>query len=253
MDPTIIVVFIVGLFLGTLLNLIVIRLPRERNLDGWPRCTRCGRPLVWWQLLPLIGWLAQRGRGRCCDRPLHWLFPLIELISAGALALFYARYGFGVLFFYLAFVTLVLIVTGAIDWLHRSIYTFVILGATLIVLLAAALVLVPDHGFLNGLAGAMVAGFVFVIFFILARALFPGKSAPFGLGDVYLGIFIGAAVGWTNLLPSLFYGILLAGIFSTALIVARRRYPNVSEYISYGTFLCLGALGYLLLWGLHGI
>jgi leader peptidase (prepilin peptidase)/N-methyltransferase len=253
MDPTIIAVFIVGLFLGTLLNLIVIRLPRERNLGGWPRCTRCGRPLVWWQLLPLVGWLAQRGRGRCCDRRLSWLFPLIEILCAGALTLFYARYGLGVLFLYLAFVTLVLIVTGAIDWLHRSIYTFVILGATLIVLLAAAFAAVPDHGFPNGLVGAVVAGFVFVIFFILARALFPGKSAPFGLGDVYLGIFIGAAVGWTNLLPSLFYGILLAGIYSTALIILRRRSANVSEYISYGTFLCLGALGYLLLWGLHGI
>jgi leader peptidase (prepilin peptidase) / N-methyltransferase len=254
MDPTIIVVFIVGLFLGTLLDVLVIRLPRERNMGGWPRCTRCGRPLVWWQLLPIVGWLAQSGRGRCCGRQLSWLFPLIELLSGAVLALFYARYGLAVPFFYLVFVTVVLIVTGAIDWLHRSIYTFVVLGATLIVLLAAAFVAVPDHSFLNGLVGAMVAGFVFVIFFMLARALFPGKSSPFGLGDVYLGIFIGAAVGWTNLLPTLFYGILLAGIFSTVLIVMRRvGRANVSEYISYGTFLCLGALGYLLLWGLHGI
>ena len=252
MDSTTIVVFVAGLFLGTLLNFIVIRLPREQSLGGWPRCTRCGRPLAWWQLLPLIGWLAQAGRARCCKRSLNPLFPLIELITGVTLAVFHVRYGLSVPFWYLTFVAAVLIVTGAIDWLHRSIYTFVILGAALIVLIATTIIEI--HSFRNALVGALVAGFVFAIFFALARILFPGKSSPFGLGDVYLGIFIGAAVGLTNLLPSLFYGMVMAGIFSAVLIVAKRSgRKNVPEYISYGTFLCLGTLGYLVWWGLGGI
>jgi leader peptidase (prepilin peptidase)/N-methyltransferase len=251
MDPITIVIFIAGLFLGTLLNLIVIRLPRERSLGGWPRCTGCGRRLAWWQVLPVIGWLAQGGRGRCCGKPLKALFPIVEIISGVALAAFYLRYGLSVPFWYVSFVAAVLIVTGAIDWLHRSIYTFVILGAALIALVAT--VFAPIHSFRNALFGALVAGFVFVIFFVLARILFPGKSSPFGLGDVYLGIFIGAALGLTNLMQSLFYGMILAGFFSAILIVAKRAgRPNVPEYISYGTFLCLGALGYLLRYGLGG-
>jgi leader peptidase (prepilin peptidase)/N-methyltransferase len=205
-----------------------------------------------WQLLPVVGWLAQGGRGRCCGRTLSWLFPLNECIAGIALALFYVRYGFSASFFYLAFVMAVLMITGAIDWLHRSIYTFVILGATLIVLPTASVI--PHHNFLNALLGALVAGFVFALFFALARLLFPRAASPFGLGDVYLGIFIGAAVGLLDLLPTLFYGMLLAGIFSAALLVLRRTgRPNVPQYISYGTFLCLGTLLYLLLWGLPGI
>jgi leader peptidase (prepilin peptidase) / N-methyltransferase len=248
MDPFTIVVFFAGLLLGGLLNVVIIRLPRERAMAGWPRCTRCGRALAWWQVLPVVGWLAQGGRGRCCGRPLNWLFPLIELLCATALAFFYARYGLSVVFFYLAFVAAVLIVTGAIDWLHRSIYTFVILGGALVALLAA--VAIPELNFLSSLLGALVAGFVFAIFFALARLLFPAASSPFGLGDVYLAIFIGAAVGLLNLMMALFYGMLLAGVFSAALIVLRRAgRPNIPQYISYGTFLCLGALGYLLLWG----
>jgi leader peptidase (prepilin peptidase)/N-methyltransferase len=251
MDLTTIVVFIAGLFLGVLLNLVVIRLPRERGLGGWPRCTGCGRSLAWWQVLPVIGWLAQAGRGRCCGRPLKALFPLIELLTGLALAVFYFRYGTSAPFWYLSFVAAVLIVTGAIDWLHRSIYTFVILGAALIVLIAT--MVAPIHSFRNALFGALAAGFVFVIFFVLARILFPSKSSPFGLGDVYLAIFIGAAVGLTNLMPSLFYGMVMAGAFSAVLIVARRAgRANVPEYISYGAFLCLGALGYLAFWGLGG-
>jgi leader peptidase (prepilin peptidase)/N-methyltransferase len=248
----IVIVFVAGLLLGTLLNIVVVRLPRERAMAGWPRCTRCGRPLAWWQMLPVVGWLAQGGRGRCCGRALNWIFPLNELIAGIALANFYARYGLSASFFYLLFITAVLILTGAIDWLHRSIYTFVILGAALVVLPAATVI--PHHNFLNALLGALVAGLVFALFYALARLLFPQASSPFGLGDVYLGIFIGAAVGLLDLMPSLFYGMLLAGIFSAVLLVLRKAgRPNVPQYISYGTFLCLGVLMYLSLWGIVGI
>src|SRR5689334_7553053 len=108
MDLMVVVVFIAGLVLGALLNVVVIRLPRERNMSGWPRCTRCGQPLALWQVIPLAGWLAQAGRGRCCGRSLGWLFPLNELIVGAALALLYLRYGFSVSFFYLAFVIAIL-------------------------------------------------------------------------------------------------------------------------------------------------
>jgi leader peptidase (prepilin peptidase)/N-methyltransferase len=249
MDPIIVVVFVAGLFLGTLLNFVIIRLPRERDLGGKPRCTGCGRPLAWWQLLPVLGWLVQGGRGRCCGRRLHWLFPLVEILMAAALTRFYILYGAQPIFFYLAFVAAVLLITGAIDWLHRSIYTFVILGAALIALLAS-LGLWGHHNIVNALLGMLVAGFVFIIFFLLARLLFPGKAAPFGLGDVYLGIFIGAALGLTRLTPALFYGMLLAGIYSALLIVIRSLGRKIPEYISYGSFLCLGALSFLVWNGL---
>ncbi len=250
MNPIIAVVFVAGLFLGTLLNVVIIRLPRERNMGGRPRCTRCGQPLAWWQLLPVVGWLVQGGRGRCCGRQLNWLFPLVELLMAGALARFYFFYGTELVFFYLAFVAAILLITGAIDWLHRSIYTFVILGAALIVLLAS-LALPPGlNNIVNGLLGLLVAGFIFAIFFMLARVMFPGKAAPFGLGDVYLAIFIGAAIGLTRLTPALFYGMLLAGAYSALLIILRRLGRSGAEYISYGSFLCLGAFSFLIWRGL---
>jgi leader peptidase (prepilin peptidase)/N-methyltransferase len=241
-----------GLLLGALLNLVIIRLPREEGFRGRPHCTRCGQPLAWWQLLPLIGWVAQAGRGRCCGRTIHWMFPFVELLTAIVLLALHQRYvpeGQVITFAYLAFVAAVLIVTGAIDWFHRVIYTLVILVAALLAL--ATSFLVPGHSFLNALVGAVVAGFVFTIFYILARAMFPGHAAPFGLGDVYLGIFIGAALGLTNLLPALFYGMLLAGAYSALILVQRKTgRGGASPYISYGSFLCIGAILYLLIWGL---
>ncbi|HWQ11954.1 MAG TPA: prepilin peptidase [Roseiflexaceae bacterium] len=254
--PPILIIFILGLFLGTLLNVVIIWLPREGarqeappgRAEGPGEAPQAGAPGGWpltgWQHVPVVGWLVARRRGQA----VHWIFPLVELATGVSLALLYARYGLATPFFYLAFVAAVLIVTGAIDWLHRSIYTVVILGGALVALAAASFI--SRHSLANALVGALVAGFVFVIFYMLARAMYPGAAAPFGLGDVYLAIFIGAAVGFTNLLPAIFLGMLLAGLFSVAILVLRRAGRPTQQYISYGTFLCVGALAYLLTRGL---
>ncbi|MDW8147748.1 MAG: prepilin peptidase [Roseiflexaceae bacterium] len=247
----VVLVALAGLLLGALLNLVIIRLPREQGLGGWPRCTRCGQRLRWWQIIPLFGWLLQGGRARCCGRRLDALYPLVDLVTVATLVLLYLQHRLSISMVYSAAVAAVLIVTGAIDWQHRLIYTLPTLGATLAVVLVAFSV--PFHSLLNALAGVFAAGVLFVIFYLLARLLFPAHRAPFGLGDVYLGMFIGAALGLTNLPGALLYGMLLAGVFS-AILVARQRLGrrDVPQYISYGTFLCIGALIYLLMWGLAG-
>jgi leader peptidase (prepilin peptidase)/N-methyltransferase len=244
-----IVVFLAGLVLGGLLNIMVIRLPREQRLLGWPRCTRTGERLTLWQLIPVLGWLVQRGRARN-GRPLGWIYPLVELLTACVVLLLYRRYGFSASFGYLVFVCAVLIVTGAIDFLYRYIYTLAILLPALIVVLAG-----PALGQLSLLAsllGALIAGGIFLLLYMLARLLFPAHAAPFGLGDVYLAMFIGGAVGLLNLGPALIYGILLAGAVAASYVVADKllRWPKVPRYISYGTYLCLGTIAYVLIWGL---
>lgn len=239
-------IFLAGLLLGTLLNVIIVRLPRERRLLGWPRCTRTGAPLAWWQIIPLAGWLIQRGRA-ADGRPLHWIYPLVELLSGLTLVRLYQLYGLGPEFTYLACVCAVLIVTGAIDWLHRYIYTFVILGAALLALVAGPIV---GMDWRNVALGALAAGLLFLLFYVAARVLFPSAGVPFGLGDVYLAIFIGAAVGLLNLAPALFYGMLMAGLVSAGILIARRLGQPTPVYIAYGTYLCLGAILFITLGGL---
>lgn len=243
---SLILVFLAGAVLGFFLNILIIRIPKERGLGVNLHCTRCGQKLSFWQYMPILGWLIQRGRASCCNQPLHWMPLGVEVFTALTVVLLYQRYGLTLTFAYFVFVVAVLIMTAAIDWIHRLIYTFFILIPALIAVLGASLI--PEHSVLNAFLGALIAGFAFVLMFILARFLFPAKAAPFGLGDVYLGIFIGAAVGLLDLMPALFYGILLAGIFSAVLVIMKYSgRPNVPEYIAYGTFLCLGAIGYLLI------
>ncbi|WP_322511080.1 prepilin peptidase [Chloroflexus sp.] len=233
----------VGLALGSLLNILIIRLPREERLFGWPRCIRTGRPLQWWQLLPVLGWVLQRGRA-ADGRPLPIIYPLVEVGSALWLWRLYDLYGFSPLFFYLAFVGAVLIVTGVVDWLYRWIYTFVILGGAVIAFIWGSL---AGAGWRELLLGGLIGGVGFLFLYLLALVLFPSKSAPFGLGDVYLAIFIGAALGLRHLGPALIYGIFMAGLVAAGILIARRLGRATSEYLPYGAYLCLGVMIYVAL------
>lgn len=242
-----VVIFGAGLLLGTLLNIVIIRLPREQNMIGWPpRCTRTGEALAWWQMLPVLGWLLQRGRARN-GRPLHWVYPLVELLMGLVLVALHSHYGLAPAFFYLTGITAILLITGAIDWLYRSIYTLVMLGSVPVVLLAG--LAVPAIDVLDAGKGLLLGGIGFALLYALARFLFPARAAPFGLGDVYLGIFLGAALGFSRLGSALVYGILMAGAVAAFIVAAKHlaRRRDMPEYISYGTYLCLGAILYLVL------
>lgn len=158
-----------GLLLGALLNIMIVRLPRSKGLWGWPRCTRTGERLALWQLIPLLGWLLQGGRARD-GRPIAWIYPLVELLSALLLLRLYQLYALSAEFFYLAFVCAILLLTGAIDWLHRYIYTFLVLGASLIALMVGPML---GMDWRNLLLGALFGGVSFY-----SSSSWPGCSSP---------------------------------------------------------------------------
>jgi leader peptidase (prepilin peptidase) / N-methyltransferase len=83
---------LLGLAVGSFLNVVVYRLPRGESLMQPPsRCPRCGFQLEWRDNVPVASWLALRGRCRNCDAPISSRYPLIELAT-------------GLTFFLLAFV-----------------------------------------------------------------------------------------------------------------------------------------------------
>lgn len=175
--------------------------------------------------------------------------PWIGVVVAGLMGLMaaaiYQDYGLSLRALYWYSVVGVLVVTGAVDWKVRLIDVLILIVATLLALVGAPFLGV---GLKAALLGAVVAGIVFVFFFLLARVMFPGPGVPFGLGDVYLAIFIGATVGIGHLAACLFYGVLMAGIAALVILGLRQMGREIEPYLSYGTYLCLGTLLFIVVW-----
>src|SRR5271156_4004784 len=71
---------IVGLFVGSFLNVVIYRAPLGLSVSR-PRsfCPTCDRQLQWWENVPVVSWLALRGRCRTCRQPISPRYPLVEL------------------------------------------------------------------------------------------------------------------------------------------------------------------------------
>lgn len=76
---------LLGLAFGSFLNVCLSRWPEGESIVK-PRshCRSCGRTLAWWENVPLVSWLALRGRCRSCRASISWRYPLVEL-AVGAL------------------------------------------------------------------------------------------------------------------------------------------------------------------------
>ncbi|MFM7087147.1 MAG: prepilin peptidase [Cyanobium sp.] len=75
---------VVGACVGSFLNVVAWRLPREESLITPPsHCPRCGTRLHWFDNIPVFGWLLIRGRCRHCHKPVSLRYPLVELLCAG--------------------------------------------------------------------------------------------------------------------------------------------------------------------------
>lgn len=228
----IVLVAVLGLVLGTGLNQIIARQLRDTEQDAAPVAS----PRRW---LPIAGPLLDRA----------WIPLAVEVLTMVMAVVLWRDYGWQPRFWLLLAATLVLIDTAAIDWQVRLIDTLIMIGATVLAVALAPWIISSQSlgSWQNSLLGMITAGFIFMLFFVVAKILYPQQHAPFGLGDVYLGMFIGALLGLFRVGPALFYGMILAGVASMAIILFLGYQRARHIPIAYGSFLCLGVLLYLAL------
>jgi len=238
-----------GLLLGSVVNLIVQRLPRQRPLFGRPACTRCGR-LLSWEALPILGYLLQRGRCRHCGGRIPYVFPLAEALTAAVFGVLAWRMlglpGLGAplsvwLAAFYAIYALALILTLFLDWLHHDIYYLILTPPTILAIVAPLLGVDARLDIRSTLIGLGVGLLFFGLLFVAGQVLF--RSQALGLGDVWLAGMIGAMCGFYGALMALAAGIVLAALGAGMLLLLRRAAPK--DYMPYGAYLCLAALGYL--------
>ncbi len=240
------IVILAGLGAGWLGNIIAQRLPSEdldKPLFGSLHCVRSGERLRWYDVLPLYGYLSQRGICRYCQKKLPLRFPLLEAGMALAFALAWPLYeGQPIAYAFNAFYIFILITVGIIDWKHRLIFPIMLYIAGIIALIGTLITgahpdnLMPD-GLGSSLLGAAFGAVVFYLIYWLAIAVY--RVRALGYGDVLLAIAIGLILGFPRVASALLLGSLLGGIVAVGYLLVRRKRR---DFIPYGTSLCLGVV-----------
>ncbi len=210
-----------GLLVGSFLNVVILRLPPRLEF-GWKRdareilelpqpedaappgivlkgshCPKCGHGLSWYENVPLLSWLALRGRCRSCKAPISMQYPIIEALTGVASYLIVWKFGIGAEAIVGLILTWMLIAASGIDFrttLLPDQFTLPLLWLGLIVSVYG-LYVDPATAIVGAAAGYLSLWSVFWGFKLLT-----GKEGM-GYGDFKLLAALGAYCGWQGLLP----------------------------------------------------
>ncbi|MEI7652674.1 MAG: prepilin peptidase [bacterium] len=235
----IVLIFAMGASVGSFLNVLVDRLPRGKSLLGRSHCDHCKKLLSPIELIPIISFLIQKGRSRCCDKPLSHSYSSVEAMTG--------------IFFVL---TLLLSLSSLSDVTPVFVLCMVLIWILLSASIAISLIdfrlhLIPDvlqvvimvtaliYTYFWGQWGeyAVLSGLVVALPILFIYLVTRGKGM--GFGDVVLEIGLGIWLGSVKGLLGVYLGFLFGSLFGILLILLKKA--GRRTHIAFGPFLLAGA------------
>jgi leader peptidase (prepilin peptidase)/N-methyltransferase len=243
----IVVAVLAGLVVGSFLTVVVDRVPQGGSVVTPPsRCGSCGLRLGPADLVPVLSWVALRGRCRRCGAPIGLEPLVIEMTTAFLFVLMVLRFEdqrAAIPAYWVLSATLV--AQTRIDLrLHRLpreiTFTGMALGA--VALAVAALVLDEPERIWMSMLGAGIALALIGAVYLGSNAYY-GKGVGFGFGDVILSPLLGMYLGWINpgIVPvGLFFGFLIGALAAVPVMLS--KHGDRQTALPFGPFLALGAI-----------
>jgi leader peptidase (prepilin peptidase)/N-methyltransferase len=228
-----------GLLVGSFLNVVIWRVPRgESVVQPRSQCPGCGTAIRPRDNVPVLSWVALRGRCRDCDEPISPRYPLVELGTAAVFVLLALRIGAEpdlVAFLYLGAIGVAL---ALIDIDVKRLPNAIVLPSYAVGAVLLGLAAVAEADFSSYARAGLGMAALFGLYFLLAF-IYP---AGMGFGDVklagVLGMYLGW-LGWAEVVTGGFLGFLFGGLVGGALMAVHRA--GRKSQIPFGPFMLLGA------------
>lgn len=211
-----VIAFVFGASIGSFVNLVAYRLPRELSIARPASfCPRCLRPIPWWANVPILAYMFLRGRCLMCGAAIPFRYFLAELTLAVVAAYLYLNFPLPDAIARFVFCA-ALYTVSLIDYDWRLIPNLITFPGIPIGFAFAALAM-PEVGWKNSLLGIALGGGALFVTGEVYR-LVRGREGV-GMGDVWLLGMTGAFLGWAGVLFTLFFGSILgtAGGLAVAL------------------------------------
>ncbi len=243
-------IFIFGTAVGSFLNVLIDRLPKDESINGRSHCDYCRKKIAWYDMFPVLSFFILGGKSRCCKKKLSWQYPLIEIITGiSFLLIFNFKFQISNQFLILNFITLIsyfgliscLIVIFVSDLKNHLISDYILLALFTFSLLFHLTNSNQFQLFLtNFIPSALIVALpIFLIYFI-------SKEKAMGLGDVYLVAIMGFLLGWKAGYIALYIAFVTGAIFGLIAILLKNK--KLKSKVAFGPFLVIGTVT-MLFWG----
>ncbi|HEY2931047.1 MAG TPA: prepilin peptidase [Acidobacteriota bacterium] len=258
-------IFLLGLIIGSFLNVVISRVPVEQSVvTPRSRCPQCSTPIAFYDNIPLLSYALLVGRCRHCKAPISAVYPIVELLTGACFLAAFLKFGMTASFvlnsaFFAALVALVFI-----DLEHRLLPDVItlpmILGGLLFSYFQDPAIMkstllerlfslqmpwqrIAVHATQSLLGILLGGGSLWLVAFLYLKYR---NIEGMGMGDVKLMAAVGAFVGWSYAMLTIFLGSLFGAVISTAYIAWTGK--GARYELPFGTFLGLAAIASTL-WG----
>lgn len=225
--------FIFGATCFSFYYLIGLRIPKGESILGRSHCDQCNKTLRFVDIIPILGYLINKGKCHYCERKISICYLLYEILGGALFALSYLLYGF-------QFDLLVILITLSVFFILSVSdihYKIVIDRVWMIGLFFLMIIRFIEKTFYEHLFSAFIMFIVLFIFEFAARKLF--KKEALGGGDVKLYIFVGFVL---TIYPSLL-SLFLAALFGLIYGLIKRQKKDLEiplvPFIALGVFIAL--------------
>ena len=247
--------FGLGACIASFLNVVIWRVPRGESIVSPPsHCPNCNAPIRWWQNIPILSWLALRGKCANCRAAISPRYILIELLGGVlflAAFLHMLKFGLPPHFLVVYWIWIALMIVGSfIDFDHQLLPDFVTVGGMALGLVANAY----DSFFFWGkiywenyllyCVGGLAVGFglLWLVRWLGSKAF---KREAMGMGDVFLMGAVGALFGPVAVLFTLILSSVFGSVVGVGMILLSKAKLGKFVAIPYGPYICLGCLAWM--------
>ncbi|NMM65450.1 prepilin peptidase [Clostridium sp. P21] len=223
--------FILGILIGSFLNVCIYRIPRGESIVFPPsHCTNCRKDIKYCDLIPILSYIFLKGKCRDCGEkiPIHYI--VVEALTGVLFLLVYLKYGTHLYTVkYITFISL-LIVIACIDLYTTYIYTSTIITADIFAIIF--LICEGNPSVMNYICGGAIGGGVISLIIIITKSM--------GWGDAEICFFSGLFLGIKFTIVMLFLSFLFGSIISLILMLLKKK--SRKDYIPFGPFIAIASI-----------
>ena len=233
-------VAILGLCIGSFLNVCIYRIPREESISFPPsHCTSCGYRLKVKDLIPVLSYIFLRGRCRQCKEHISLQYPLIELTNALLYICVYLKFGLSIdTIKYIIFVSLLLVI-AVIDFKTTDVWTSTTLFGLVVGILFIIIHWITSRKFpVDNIIGGAIG---FLVIWLIVKL-----TAGMGEGDIDIALICGLFLGSKGAVITLFAGIVLGGLGGAIFLIRKKK--SGKDEMAFGPYLAMGAF-IAMMWG----
>ena len=239
-------IFIIGLCIGSFLNVCIYRLPRNQSILHPPsHCPKCQNWLKWYDNIPLLSYLLLKRKCRNCHTSISARYPLVEILTGILFLLSFIHYPISLSFSsFLLFLKDLIFISLLLPTFFIDLENQIIPNSLSYIIIAAGLILSGLTGsLLPSLIGAVIGGGLFLAIRLLGSFFL--KEEAMGMGDIKLATGIGAFLGWKIGLISFFISFFLGAAIVIILLLTHLK--KRKDRIPFAPFLIAAAITSLFL------